>query len=62
MRVLRTNGQAFPNLFAGGGAARGLSGPADWGYMSGSGLLMATSTGRLAGEAAADLVLGRTTR
>jgi fumarate reductase flavoprotein subunit len=43
----------FPNLFAGGGAARGLSGPADWGYLSGSGLLMATSTGRLAGEAAA---------
>jgi len=27
--------------------------------MSGSGLLMATSTGRLAGEAAARLVLGR---
>jgi len=59
MRVLRTDGTPFPNLFAGGGAARGLSGPADWGYMSGSGLLMATSTGRLAGEAAARLVLGR---
>lgn len=57
MRVLRPDGSALPNLFAGGGAARGLSGPADWGYMSGSGLLMATSTGRLAGEAAADLVL-----
>ena len=41
---------AFPNLFAGGGAARGLSGPADWGYLSGSGLLMATNLGRLAGE------------
>jgi len=53
MRVLRTDGSPFPNLFAGGGAARGLSGPADWGYLSGSGLLMATSTGRLAGEAAA---------
>lgn len=59
MRVLRADGTPFPNLFAGGGAARGLSGPADWGYMSGSGLLMATSTGRLAGEAAARLVLGR---
>lgn len=56
MRVLRTDGTPFPNLFAGGGAARGLSGPADWGYLSGSGLLMATNTGRLAGEAAAALV------
>lgn len=53
MRVLRKDGSALPNLFAGGGAARGLSGPADWGYLSGSGLLMATNTGRLAGEAAA---------
>ena len=52
-RVLRKDGTPFPNLFAGGGAARGLSGPADWGYMSGSGLLMATNFGRLAGEAAA---------
>ena len=55
-RVLREDGTPFPNLFAGGGAARGLSGPADWGYLSGSGLLMATNLGRLAGEAAADLV------
>ncbi len=52
-RVLRKDGVPFPNLFAGGGAARGLSGPADWGYLSGSGLMMATNTGRLAGEAAA---------
>jgi fumarate reductase flavoprotein subunit len=52
-RVLRKDGTPFPNLFAGGGAARGLSGPADWGYLSGSGLMMATNTGRLAGEAAA---------
>ena len=55
-RVLRKDGKPFPNLFAGGGAARGLSGPADWGYLSGSGLLMATNMGRLAGEAAAALV------
>jgi fumarate reductase flavoprotein subunit len=55
-RVLRKDGTLFPNLFAGGGAARGLSGPADWGYLSGSGLLMATNLGRLAGEAAARLV------
>lgn len=55
-RVLKQDGTPFPNLFAGGGAARGLSGPADWGYLSGSGLLMATNLGRLAGEAAATLV------
>ena len=55
-RVLRPDGTPFPNLFAGGGAARGLSGPADWGYLSGSGLLMAVNLGRLAGSAAAALV------
>jgi fumarate reductase flavoprotein subunit len=52
-RVLRADGGACPNLFAGGGAARGLSGPSDWGYLSGSGLLMAVNLGRLVGEAAA---------
>jgi fumarate reductase flavoprotein subunit len=52
-RVLRPDRSAFPNLFAGGGAARGLSGPADWGYLSGSGLLMATNMGRITGEVAA---------
>ncbi|MSQ89250.1 MAG: FAD-binding protein [Betaproteobacteria bacterium] len=56
MRVLRKDGTPFPNLYAGGGAARGLSGPSDWGYLSGSGLLTATNMGRLAGEAAAALV------
>lgn len=57
-RVLLEDGGACPNLFAGGGAARGLSGPSDWGYLSGSGLLMAVNLGRLAGEAAAKQVLG----
>jgi fumarate reductase flavoprotein subunit len=57
-RVLRPNGQPLPNLFAGGGAARGLSGPSAWGYFSGSGLLMATNLGRLSGTAAARLVSG----
>jgi len=57
-RVLRKDGTPFPNLFAGGGAARGLSGPSDWGYLSGSGLMTATNMGRLAGEAAARLVKG----
>jgi fumarate reductase flavoprotein subunit len=56
MRVLKKDGKPFPNLFAGGGAARGLSGPSDWGYLSGSGLMTATNMGRLAGIAAAKLV------
>jgi fumarate reductase flavoprotein subunit len=56
MRVLRKDGRPLPNLFAGGGAARGLSGPSDWGYLSGSGLMTATTMGRLAGAAAAALV------
>jgi fumarate reductase flavoprotein subunit len=54
-RVLRPDGTPLPNLLAGGGAARGLSGPADWGYLSGSGLLMASTLGRLAGETAGAL-------
>lgn len=54
-RVLRLDGAAFPNLFAGGGAARGVSGPAVWGYLSGNGLLAAVAYGRLAGGAAARL-------
>ncbi|MGB3500642.1 MAG: FAD-dependent oxidoreductase [Mesorhizobium sp.] len=52
-RVLRPDGSAFPNLFAAGGAARGLSGPGDWGYLSGNGLWSATTLGRLGGTAAA---------
>ena len=52
-RVLRKDGSPLPNLFAGGGAARGLSGPANWGYFSGGGLLTATTLGRIAGAAAA---------
>jgi fumarate reductase flavoprotein subunit len=52
-RVLKSDGTPLPNLFAGGGAARGLSGPSSWGYMSGNGLLSATVLGRLAGLSAA---------
>jgi fumarate reductase flavoprotein subunit len=56
-RVLRKGGrQAFPNLFAGGGAARGLTGPSCWGYTSGAGLMTATTLGRLGGEGAAKIV------
>lgn len=52
-RVLREDGAALPNLFAGGGAARGVSGAGCSGYMAGNGLLTATSFGRLAGTQAA---------
>jgi len=52
-RVLREDRSALPNLFAGGGAARGLSGPSRWGYLSGNGLLTATVLGRAAGMSAA---------
>ena len=56
-RVLRTGTRrALPNLFAGGGAARGLTGPSCWGYTSGAGLMTATTLGRLAGEGAAAVV------
>ena len=55
-RVLKEQGEPLPNLFAGGGAARGISGPSSWGYMAGNGLLTATTLGRLAGSAAARMV------
>jgi fumarate reductase flavoprotein subunit len=56
-RVLRPDGSPLPNLFAGGGAAQGVSGPAVWGYLSGNGLLTAVTLGRLAGSSAGRLVL-----
>ena len=52
-RVLRPDRTPLPNLFAGGGAARGLSGPSNWGYFSGGGLLSAVTLGRIAGASAA---------
>ncbi len=54
-RVMREDGTALPNLFAGGGAARGISGEGADGYLAGNGLLTATSFGKLAGRAAAQL-------
>jgi fumarate reductase flavoprotein subunit len=56
-RVLRQNGAPFANLFAGGGAARGVSGRGASGYIAGNGLWTATTLGRLAGTAAAQQVL-----
>ncbi len=52
-RVLRADGSPLPNLYAGGGAARGISGAGSAGYLAGNGLLTATTFGRLAGAAAA---------
>jgi fumarate reductase flavoprotein subunit len=52
-RVLREDGAPLPNLFAGGGAARGVSGPASWGYLAGNGLVTAIVLGRIAGQQAA---------
>lgn len=54
-QALRGDGSKLPNLFAGGGAARGMSGPSRWGYFSGGGLLTAVTLGRLAGSNAARL-------
>ena len=54
-RVKRKDGSVFPNLFAAGGAAVGVSGSTAAGYLSGNGLLTATVLGRLAGQAAAQV-------
>jgi fumarate reductase flavoprotein subunit len=55
-RVIGKDGVPLPNLFAGGGAARGVSGAGAEGYIAGNGLLTATTLGKLAGRAAAALV------
>jgi fumarate reductase flavoprotein subunit len=57
-RVVDRTGRPLANLFAGGGAARGLSGSQVWGYLSGNGLLSAVTLGRLAGESAVRLLRG----
>ena len=52
-RVLDAKGRPVPKLFAGGGAACGISGAHVWGYLSGNGLLSAVTLGRIAGVSAA---------
>ncbi len=54
-RVRREDGTVFPNLWAAGGAARGVSGNAVWGYLSGNGLLSAVAGGYLAARSMAEL-------
>jgi fumarate reductase flavoprotein subunit len=49
-RVRALGGGIFDNLYAVGGAACGVSGKADSGYLSGNGLLSACVLGRLAGR------------
>ncbi|MCG6559773.1 FAD-dependent oxidoreductase [Ruegeria sp. 1NDH52C] len=49
-RVLRRDGTPVPGLYAGGGAACGVSGNGDSGYLSGNGLLSAVVLGRIAGS------------
>ena len=52
-RVLHADGTPFPNLLAAGGAARGVSGDAVSGYLSGNGLLSAVAGGFIAARTAA---------
>lgn len=47
-RVLDARGHPMVNLLAAGGAARGVSGDAVWGYLSGNGLLSAIAGGHIA--------------
>jgi fumarate reductase flavoprotein subunit len=51
-RVLHESGAPLPNLLAAGGAARGVSGNAVWGYLSGNGLLSAIAGGTIAARTA----------
>lgn len=55
-RVLRQDGTPLPNVLAAGGAARGVSGGAVWGYLSGNGLLSAIAGGHIAAHTAAHRV------
>ena len=60
-RVLRLDGKPISNLFAGGGAAVGMSGRSGaGGYASGNGLLTALALGRIGGLRAAAEVRGET--
>ncbi len=49
-RVMREDRTPVPNLYAGGGAAAGISGHGNDGYLSGNGLTTALGFGRLAGR------------
>ena len=57
-RVRRADGMLLllPNLLAAGGAARGVSGNAVWGYLSGNGLLSALAGGWIAAHTLQELL------
>jgi len=55
-RVRRADGTPLPNLLAAGGAARGVSGNAVWGYLSGNGLLSAVAGGWIAAHTLQELM------
>jgi len=55
-RVRRADGTVLPNLLAAGGAARGVSGNAVWGYLSGNGLLSAVAGGWIAAHTLQELL------
>jgi fumarate reductase flavoprotein subunit len=54
-RVLGEDGLPLHGLFAGGGSARGVSGPSSWAYLPAMGLCAAVTLGALAGRNAAAL-------
>lgn len=60
-RVRWSNGQPLPNLWAGGGAARGVSGPDVSGYLSGNGLLSALAGAWLAAQDISTHIQGTST-
>ncbi|MAI06644.1 MAG: hypothetical protein CBC47_05950 [Alphaproteobacteria bacterium TMED87] len=55
-QVKDNQGGVLPNVFAGGGVARGMSGPTCSGYMPAAGLCMAMTLGRIAGANAAKII------
>ncbi len=52
-RVLRADGSTIPGMLAGGGVARGISGPGSEGYMPGNGLIASLGMGYIVGREAA---------
>ena len=55
-QVLTPQGKTLPNLYAAGGAARGVSGAEVWGYLSGNGLLSAIAGGHIAAQTVAQKI------
>jgi len=58
-RARHADGTPHPNLLAAGGAARGVSGNAVWGYLSGNGLLSAVAGGYISARTARALLAAR---